>query len=251
MRPNLLILGGTSEATALAIKIAAVGLSGTVSLAGRVKRPKRQPLPVRVGGFGGAAGLALYLRDVGITHLIDATHPFATQMSANAVAASKMTGAPLVALTRPAWKPGSGDSWTRVPDIPAAVAALDGPPRRVMLALGRMHLAAFAPRPQHFYLLRLVDPPAAPPPLPAHHAVIDRGPFNAASDQALLERHRIELVVSKNSGGDGANAKLEAARYLRLPVLMIDRPALPPRPEVTNPDEVLDWLGHAGTDLGV
>jgi precorrin-6A/cobalt-precorrin-6A reductase len=251
MRPNLLILGGTSEATALAKEVAAAGLTGTVSLAGRVERPKRQPLPVRVGGFGGPAGLAAYLRNAGITHLIDATHPFAAQMSANSVEAAAMAGVPLLALTRPAWEPVPGDRWTRVPDIPAAVAALDVPRRRVMLALGRMHLAAFAPNPQHFYLLRLVDPPDEAPPLPDYHAVIDRGPFDAGADRALLERHRIDLVVSKNSGGAGAYAKLEAARALGLPVLMIDRPALPPRREVTSPSDVLLWLGHAGTDLGV
>lgn len=251
MRPNLLILGGTTEATALAQAVAAAGIAGTVSLAGRVERPARQPLPVRIGGFGGAEGLARHLREAGITHLVDATHPFAATISANAVAAGAMAGVPLVALTRPAWAPVPGDRWTRVPDIAAAAAALAGPPRRILLAIGRMHLAAFAGLPQHFYLLRLVDAPAAPPPFPDHVAVIDRGPFTEAGDRALMQHHRIDLVVSKNAGGSGARAKLDAARALGVPVLMIDRPALPPRREVESPQAVLDWLAHAGADLGV
>lgn len=251
MKPNLLILGGTTEATALALAAAEAGISGTVSLAGRVERPKRQPLPVRVGGFGGVDGLAQYLAKARVTHVVDATHPFAAQMSSNAVAACDRARVPLIALTRPAWEPAPGDDWTHVPDIASAVAALEIPPRRVMLAVGRMHLADFAPCPQHFYLLRLVDPPKTLPPLPEHFAIVDRGPFDEASDRALMETHRIDLVVSKNSGGTGAYAKIAAARTLGLPIVMIDRPALPSRREVATPGAVLDWLAHAGTDLGV
>ncbi|TCM86579.1 cobalt-precorrin-6A reductase [Rhodovulum steppense] len=251
MRPNLLILGGTTEATALAETVAARGIMATLSLAGRVERPKPQPVAMRVGGFGGAEGLAAYLRETGISHVVDATHPFAAQMSRNAVIACAAAGVPLVALTRPAWAPGPGDDWQRVPDIAGAVAALAGPARRVMLAVGRMHLDAFAVRPQHFYLLRLVDPPASPPPLPHHHVIVSRGPFTEAGDSALMQEHRIELVVSKNAGGSGARAKIDAARALGLPVLMIDRPALPARDEVATPGAVLDWLAHSGADLGV
>ena len=226
-------------------------MPGVVSFAGRVERPVRQPLPQRVGGFGGVQGLVAYLRAEGVTHVVDATHPFAAEMSGNAVAACREAGVPLVALTRPEWKAGPGDRWERVPDIPAAVAALDRPRERVMLAVGRMHLDDFAPNPQHFYLLRLVDPPKGDLPFPDAHAVVDRGPFTEAGDRALMEEHGIGLVVSKNSGGTGAAAKLGAARALGLPVLMIDRPALPERREVARPEEVLDWIGHAGTDLGV
>lgn len=231
--------------------VAEAGLRATVSLAGRVARPVRQPLPQRVGGFGGVDGLAAYLRAEGITHVIDATHPFAAQMSRNAVAACAQTGVPLLALTRAPWQAGPGDRWTHVPDIPAAVAALERPPARVMLAIGRMHLADFAPNPQHFYLLRLVDPPQEPLPFPDHTVIVDRGPFSAEADLALLRAHRIGLVVSKNSGGTGAYAKLEAARTLSLPVLLIDRPALPSRAEAHSVAEVMRWLGHEATDLGV
>ena len=248
------MLGGTTEASALARALAERGLRATLSYAGRVERPKPQPLPVRVGGFGGVAGLAAYLAREGVTHLIDATHPFAAAMSRNACAASEAARVPLIALSRPPWQPGPGDNWRRVPDIAAAVATLDGPPRRIMLALGRMHLAEFAAQPQHHYLLRLVDAPASPPPLPHHTVVVDRGPFEAASDTALLRAHRIELILCKNAGGSGAEAKLIAARALGLPVLMIDRPALPPRLEVHSVTEVLDWLDHgatSGVDRGV
>ncbi|SEB01690.1 cobalt-precorrin-6A reductase [Rubrimonas cliftonensis] len=251
MRPRLLILGGTTEATTLAQAVAAAGLDGVVSLAGRVARPARQPLPVRVGGFGGVEGLAGHLRDGGFTHLVDATHPFAARMSANAVAASVASGVPLAALVRPPWAPEPGDCWTRVPDIAAAAAALVGAPRRVMLAIGRMHLAVFAAQPQHFYLLRLVDAPETPPPFPDCAAIIDRGPFTEAGDRALMRAHRIDLVVSKNAGGGGARAKIDAARALGLPVVMIDRPAPPPRREFQTPGQVLDWVAHAGAHLGV
>ncbi|MEL7262724.1 MAG: cobalt-precorrin-6A reductase [Pseudomonadota bacterium] len=251
MSPTLLILAGTTEATQLANAVAARGVRGVVSFAGRVERPKRQPLPQRVGGFGGVAGLVAYLRAEGITHVIDATHPFAAQMSRNAVAACAEAAVPLLALTRAPWVAQRGDQWTQVPDIAGAVGVLDRPAARVMLAVGRMHLAEFAPNPQHFYLLRLVDPPSAPPPFPDHHVLVSRGPFTEADDRALMEAHGIDLVVSKNSGGTGAYAKIAAARALDLPVIMIDRPALPARREAHTVDAALDWIAHAGTDPSV
>ncbi|SIO32506.1 precorrin-6A reductase [Rhodovulum sp. ES.010] len=251
MRPNLLILGGTTEATALAQAAAAEGIDATLSFAGRVERPKPQPIPVRIGGFGGVDGLVSFLTAQRISHVVDATHPFAAQMSRNAVAACRATGVPLVALTRPPWTPQPGDDWQHVPDIAGAVAELAGSPRRVMLAVGRMHLDVFAAQAQHFYLLRLVDPPDGPIPLPNHQAVVSRGPFTEAGDRALMREHRIDLVVSKNAGGTGARAKIDAARALGLPVLMIDRPALPARREASTPAEVLDWLAHSGANLGV
>ena len=152
MTPTLLILGGTSEASDLARIVADRGMGAIFSYAGRVGKPRIQPLPTRIGGFGGVAGLAAYLRDNAITHVIDATHPFAAGMSRNAVAACAETGVKLAALTRPEWQAGEGDLWREVADIEAAVAALDGPARRVFLALGRLHLDAFAAQPQHHYL---------------------------------------------------------------------------------------------------
>lgn len=251
MRANLLILAGTSEATTLGAAVAEAGLNGTVSFAGRVERPRRQPLPQRIGGFGGVDGLCAYLRENGVTHVVDATHPFAAQMSFNAVAACEAEGVPLVALTRAPWGAQDGDDWTHVPDIAGAVAALDRAGARVMLAVGRMHLAEFAPNPQHFYLLRLVDPPERTPPFPDHHVLVSRGPFTAEDDRALMQEHRIDLVVSKNAGGTGAYAKIAAARALKLPVIMIDRPAIPKRAELFGVADVMAWLSHAGAERGV
>jgi precorrin-6A/cobalt-precorrin-6A reductase len=248
--PNILLLGGTTQASALARLLADAGIAATLSYAGRTEQPRAQPVPVRVGGFGGVEGLADYLRDHRITHLVDATHPFAATMSANAVAAAQVTGVPLIVLSRPAWRPEAGDDWTQVPDIAGAVAALAGPARRVMLALGRMHVDAFAAQPQHHYLLRFVDAPAIPPALPLHSLVVDRGPFTVEAETQLMRDHGIDVLVCKNAGGRGAQAKLVAARALGLPVLLIDRPALPERAEVDDPKAVMDWLGH-GADRGV
>ncbi|KQS51399.1 MULTISPECIES: cobalt-precorrin-6A reductase [unclassified Sphingomonas] len=248
--PSILILGGTTEASALAAVLADRGIAAVLSYAGRIAHPKPQPVPVRIGGFGGIDGLATYLRETGITHLVDATHPFAAQMSRHALAAAAQTGVKYIALTRPAWSPEDGDDWHRVGDIDAAVAALAGPSRRVMLALGRLHVEAFAAQPQHRYLLRFVDRADRAIGLPDHHLVIDRGPFTVERDLTLLREHAIDLVVCKNAGGAGAMAKLIAARTLGLPVVMIDRPAIPARTEVYDVAGVLRWLGH-DADLGV
>lgn len=245
---HLLILGGTTEATALAHAVHEAGVTATFSYAGRVARPKRQPLPTRVGGFGGVEGLKRYIADHGITHVVDATHPFAAQMSTNAVGACDTT--PLFALSRPQWTAQTGDTWTHVPSIAAAVAALKGPPRNVMLAIGRMHLDAFAPMPQHNYLLRLVDAPDGDVPLPKTHIVVDQGPFTVDNDIALMRDHNIDVIVSKNAGGSGAQAKIIAARSLGLPIIMIDRPHIPNRAEVGSVAAVMDWLAH-DTDRGV
>lgn len=192
-----------------------------------------------------------YLRAKQITHVVDATHPFAAQMSANAIEACESANVPLIALTRTAWQPRPGDHWKHVADMAGAITALECPPERIMLAVGRMHLEEFAGRPEHFYLLRLVDSPTTPLPLPRCKVVVDRGPFTESGDLALMRENRIGLVVSKNSGGGGAYAKLAAARILGLPVIMIDRPAVPTRQETQNVDYVLRWLDHGATDLGV
>ncbi|MCF1710203.1 cobalt-precorrin-6A reductase [Tabrizicola sp. J26] len=247
---NILILGGTTEATALAQLLAERRERAVLSYAGRVDSPRAQPIPVRTGGFGGVQGLVEYLCVNNVTHLVDATHPFAAQMSANAVAGARQAGVPLVALTRPAWQPVPGDDWQRVPDIPAAVQALAGGSRRIFLALGRMHLAEFAAQPQHHYILRLVDPPVGRLPLPDATVIVSRGPFTVEGDREVMQDHGVDIVVCKNAGGDGASAKLAAARELGLPVLMIDRPVLPPRREVHEVAEVLEWLDHSA-NLGV
>jgi precorrin-6A/cobalt-precorrin-6A reductase len=241
---RVLLLGGTTEASELARAFAAAGVEAVFSYAGRTATPVAQPLPQRVGGFGGVQGLCGYLRAGGFTHVVDATHPFAATMSANAVAACAATGLPLVAFERPAWTPGPGDRWQSVPDLAAAAMALPQAPSCVFLAIGRQHLAAFAGAPQHVYVLRLVDPPAGPLPLPDTRIVIARGPFDAAGDTALMRDHGVQIVVAKNAGGTGARAKLDAARALHLPVILIDRPKVPARPVAASVAEVMAHL-HA------
>jgi precorrin-6A/cobalt-precorrin-6A reductase len=246
---RVLLLGGTTEASHLARALAEARVDAVFSYAGRTAKPVKQPLPTRVGGFGGAEGLARYLRDNAISHVVDATHPFAAQMSRNAVAASNKTGVRLLAFERRPWAPEAGDDWRRVRDVEAAVAALPQAPARVFLAIGRQNLSAFAAAPQHHYLLRLVDEPEAFP-LPSAEVVIARGPFKAGEDEALLTAHRISHVVAKNSGGEGAKAKLIAARRLGLPVILIERPALPARAVTDDLETVMAWIAH-GADLGV
>jgi len=239
---RILLLGGTTEANLMAEAIAKASLAGVYSYAGRTEAPMGQPIHMRVGGFGGVAGLVAYLQAEKITHVIDATHPFAAQMSTNAVAACTTTGTPLIALERAPWTPAEGDIWTRVPDLVAADAALSGPAKRVFLAIGRQHLDPFAAQPQHRYLLRLVDPPTGPLPLPLADVVVARGPFSTASDTALMQEHDTKVVVAKNAGGKGAVAKIVAARALGLPVVMIDRPMIPARPVARTVAEVMAWL---------
>lgn len=226
----------------MAKAIAGAGLSGVYSYAGRTDAPMGQPIHMRVGGFGGVEGLRAYLQAEKVTHVIDATHPFAAQMSANAVAACAAESVPLIALERAPWVAGEGDRWTHVADIPAAVAALSGAPKRVFLAIGRLHVQDFAAQPQHDYLLRLVDAPTGALPLPQVRVVVARGPFDVDDDNALMRDHGTEIIVAKNAGGKGAVAKIAAARALGLPVVMIDRPAVPNRPVARKVSEVMAWL---------
>lgn len=241
---RILLLGGTTEASALAKTLAEAGMDAVFSYAGRTARPVNQPLPTRVGGFGGAEGLAEFLRAEGITHVVDATHPFAAQMSINAVYACDAADVPLCAFERPAWQEGEGDQWVHVDTIAEAVNALPEAAARVFLAIGKQNLSLFAAKPQHHYLLRLVDAPEAPLPLPHTTVEIARGPFDTAGDTALMQRHGITHVVAKNAGGAGAAAKLAAARALGLPVIMIGRPDVPKRPVLGRVAEVMAWLSH-------
>ncbi|WP_421701741.1 cobalt-precorrin-6A reductase [Aliiroseovarius sp.] len=249
---KILVLGGTSEASALARALADRGDEALFSYAGRTLSPVAQPLPTRVGGFGGVDGLSAFLKAEGITGVVDATHPFAAQMSRNAVAACAQAGVPLAGFERAPWQAAEGDNWRAVPDLEGAVAALPDVPARVFLAIGKQNLGVFAVKPQHHYLLRLVDPPEGALALPNARAVIARGPFDVAGDTALLKDHRVDLIVAKNAGGTGARAKLDAARVLGLPVVLIDRPRVPARTVLSRMDEVLHWLDHSiGTERGV
>ncbi len=171
-------------------------------------------------------------------------------MSRNAVAAGRAADVPLLAFERAPWRPRAGDDWRSVADVDSAVAALPDEPARVFLAIGRQTLDPFAAKPQHHYLLRLVDPPEGPLPLPDAEAIVARGPFTEADDLRLMTEHRIGWIVAKNAGGAGAEAKLSVARTLGLPVVMIERPALPERQVAATVDAVMRWLSHPAR-LGV
>ena len=222
-------------------------LDVTLSLAGRTAMPAAQPVPVRVGGFGGAEGLSNYLVSERIDALIDATHPYANVISANAVEAARRSGVPLIALRRPPWIKVAGDRWTEVGDVDEAVRAIGQTPRRVFVALGRNELAPFRDAPQHYYLIRSVDPVDPPLPLPRVGYVTGRGPFSEADDHALMTEHRIDVVVAKNSGGPATYGKIAAARMLGVDVIMLRWPAAPACAAVATIEEAIAWLDHALT----
>ena len=242
---RVLILGGTADANRLVAEIARDSRPDAVlSYAGRTENPTPPPIAWRVGGFGGVDGLVDYLRAEKIARVVDATHPFAAQMSANAITACALVNVPLLALERAPWQRASGDRWIEVDNIVAAAETLGVAPRRVFLGIGRQYLDVFAAHPQHYYLVRLVDPPRAPLPLREAEMIVARGPFDLAGDRAMLMEHRIDIVVARNAGGDAAYAKIEAARALGLPVVMVRRPFIPAREKVEGIAEVLRWLGH-------
>lgn len=240
---RVLVLGGTTESTSLARLLAGdARFDVIVSLAGRTRQPRPQPVAVRSGGFGGADGLAAWLRAERIAAVIDATHPYAAQISANAVAACARTGVTMASIPRPAWQPGPGDRWIEAATPQAAVDALGVAPRRVFLSLGRLELQAFARAPQHHYVARLIEQPegiALPPRLQLIYA---RGPFDETAERDLLIAHRIDTIVSKNSGGAATYAKIAAARALSLPVVMIDRPHKPAGTIVPDALAARAWL---------
>jgi precorrin-6A/cobalt-precorrin-6A reductase len=238
---RILILGGTGEARDLAAELVAAGTDVLSSLAGRVRQPRLPDGPVRVGGFGGADGLTAFMNDEGITHLIDATHPFAAGITANAAQAAAQAGVPRLVLRRPVWE--TDPSWETVADIEAAAAAvLAWPGEGVFLTTGRRDLAAFAADDRHRFLARTVDPPEGAVP-PGMTLILDRGPYTVEGESALLRDHRIGLLVTKNSGGPMTAAKLRAARDLGVQVVMVRRPPLPPGSVVVaTVPEALRWI---------
>jgi len=245
---RILILGGTTEARQLAERLAGrADLDVTLSLAGRTAAPVPHPVPVRVGGFGGAGGLANYLAERCVNVLIDATHPYATIISESASAAARETAVPFTALRRPPWSAVAGDRWIEVSDTGAAVNAIGEECRNVFIALGRNDLAPFAGAPQHHYLIRSVDPVDPPLPLPHASYLTARGPFTEADDRALMTAHKTEVVISKNSGGSAAYGKIAAARALGIAVIMLRRPPAPDGPAVESIEDAVAWLDHAIT----
>ncbi|HEY9057612.1 MAG TPA: cobalt-precorrin-6A reductase [Aurantimonas sp.] len=240
----ILVLGGTAEANRLVSRIRIMRPDARIllSLAGRTATPVLpEGCAVRVGGFGGADGLATFLAREGVTHLVDATHPFAADISRNAARAAEVANVPRVALVRPAWEPRAGDRWTRVACLGDACDALPAK-ARPLLALGRQHLAPFARRPDLDLVVRMIEPPD--PPLPFSAEIVLGRPSPDADEEAeLLQRLAITHLVCRNSGGAASYAKVEAARRLGLPVIMIARPPSAPPPVAGSLDAVLTLIG--------
>ena len=219
-------------------------MEAILSLAGRTTSPAPSALPTRIGGFGGVEGLRAYLSSERIDAVIDATHPFAAQMSRHAALACAAESVALLSFTRPPWERVEGDAWIEVADIAGAVAALGEPPRRVLLTHGRLQLAAFAQAPQHHYVVRAIEPPEGLDALPSHRLILARGPFGRDAEEALMRDARIEKLVSKNSGGAATYAKIEAARRLSIPVVMLTRPPPPDVARTHDLDRALEWIDH-------
>ncbi len=240
---RVLILGGTTEASELARLLAEDRrFETTLSLAGRTLRPRSQPVRMRNGGFGGSDGLAAWLEQELIEAVIDATHPYADQISSNAVTACGRLAIPFATILRPAWQPEPDDNWLTVASAEAAAEALGPQPRRVFLSLGRLELGAFAASPQHHYVARTIEPPEAVVLPPDIHLIFDRGPFDEQAETALLTREKIEMIVSKNSGGVATYAKITATRKLGIPVVMIARPDKRHGHAVDNAADAVMWL---------
>ena len=248
-RDRLLILGGTGEALALARQLAedAPDLTVTTSLAGRTQDPILPPGEVRIGGFGGVDGLVAYCHANQISVVVNATHPFAAEMGLHALEAHRRAGIPLLRLLRPAWRRQPRDSWIKAPHAKAAAGICRWLGKRVFLALGARDLPLFAGIERAHFLVRLVDMPAEPLPLASYDVIAARGPFSLAAERLLMLEHGIDLVVAKNSGGDGAFAKIEVARELGVPVVMIERPEIALHPGCETADTVetaLDWIAQ-------
>ena len=240
---KVLILGGTTEASAIAAGLAGdPAIQAVLSLAGRTRAPALPAVPTRRGGFGGVEGLVRYLRDEAVDVLVDATHPFAAQMSRHALAAAEQAGVRRLAVVRPAWQAQPGDTWTNVPDMQAAAAALGREPRRVFLTVGQGELAPFAAAPWHDYLIRSIEPPDPGDLPPRARCIAARGPFELEGERRLLRDEGVEVLVAKNAGGAATAAKLTAARELGLPVVMVARPPALPGPAVADAAGALAWL---------
>ncbi|QIP86719.1 cobalt-precorrin-6A reductase [Streptomyces sp. Tu 2975] len=240
---HVLILGGTTEGRRLAERLHADGTARvTSSLAGRVTTPRMPPGEVRVGGFGGAEGLARWLREHEVGAVIDATHPFAGTISFNAALAAAEAHVPLLALRRPGWAPAGGDDWHPVGSLAEAADRAAALGSRVFLTTGRMGLASFAHIRDAWFLVRSVDAPEGACP-PRMDVLLDRGPFTLDGERELLRRHRIDVLVTKDSGGAATAPKLTAAREAGVPVVIVRRPPVPDGvPVAAGPEEAADWL---------
>jgi precorrin-6A/cobalt-precorrin-6A reductase len=240
---RVLILGGTSDASQLAVKASAIsGLEVITSLAGRTRQPSKIDTPTRIGGFGGIEGLVNYLQNNAIALLIDATHPYAAQISFNAATAAKLCNLPHVMLVRPEWKPVNGDRWIEVESLKVAADLIPSLAKRVFLTIGRQELSTFTRLEDTWFLMRMIDSPEADIPIPNGQLLLKRGPFSLADERKLLIKYQIQVIISKNSGGDATYAKIVAARELGLPMVMVKRPVMPESDRVIDVEGALEWL---------
>lgn len=244
---HCLILGGTSEAAELARLVAQDGtIEALLSLAGRTSAPARSPIPTRSGGFGGVEGLTRWIEDHACAAVVDATHPYAARISANAVAACAALGLPLglplASIVRKPWQAVPGDRWQTVATMQAAAEAIGASPRRVFLTVGRLELAHLRAAPQHYYVVRTIDRPHDEELPPNSELVLDRGSFDMESERRLIRERGIEVLVTKNSGGPATYAKVTAARELGLAVVMVERPHKPVGEIVSDPAAAFAWL---------
>ncbi len=236
-------MGGTSEARELARRIAGDGrISAVLSLAGRTAAPRTQAVPCRIGGFGGVDGLVRWLQRERVDAIIDATHPFAAQISKNAVEAARLCALPVGSLVRAPWQRQSGDRWSNVGDVAASVDAIGSARKTIFLTVGRLELSCFEKVPQHRYVARTIDPPGDIPLPPDISFVFARGPFDVESERQLMLEKSIDVVVTKNSGGAMTYPKIEAARALGLRVIMVDRPEKPQGATLRDVDAAVTWI---------
>lgn len=239
---RILILGGTSEASALVAGLAGMPHDITLSLAGRTTAPKIAPVRTRIGGFGGVEGLAAWIRREGIDLLVDATHPFAARICVNAAEAAEATRIPLLAIRRPPWTREPGDRWIEVDSVAESVAALGETPRRVFVTVGRLEIGAFAAAPQHDYVVRTIEPVGDALPVPRLTTVSARGPFEAADEERFMREAGIAVLVTKNSGGAATYGKIAAARALGMSVVIVRQPAKPEVAQVADVAGALAWV---------
>jgi precorrin-6A/cobalt-precorrin-6A reductase len=241
---RVLILGGTREASKLIARASKIdGLETIASLAGRTRKPQLSSTTTRTGGFGGISGLTDYLQEQHIDLLVDATHPFAAEISFNAAIAAATVGIPYLILIRPPWEKTDGDRWIEVESNQEAAEVLSQlGHRRIFLTIGRQELAAYSRLQQFWFLMRAIDPPPPNIPLPPGKLLTERGPFSLDQERSLLQKYQIEVIVSKNSGGDATYAKIIAARELGIPVVIIKRPSLPQGERVGDEESAIFWL---------
>lgn len=240
---RVLVLGGTQDAAAIARAVADDPAIHTISsLAGRTREPRALAGEVRTGGFGGAAGLTRYLEEARIDAVVDATHPFAAAISRHAAEACEATGLPRAQLQRPPWRAQDDDRWIEVDDVDNAARVLPQHGRRAFLTIGRQDIAAFVSVPDVWFLVRLIDPPAEPVALASFKLISQRGPFDTNAEETLMRVHSIDVLVSKNSGGTATYGKIEAARRLSIPVVIIRQPPPQPGDHAADVEAACAWL---------